>query len=76
MSKRVKKLVGHSEQVNSSCASSQQSDLICSVSDDQSLKLWDPREKAAVMTLATNYPLTACVFSQDGSRVYMGGLDN
>jgi Prp8 binding protein len=63
MGKRIKKLVGHSEQINSSSISNSGNELMASASDDSSMKLWDPRDKSPIMNYLSDYPLTSAVFS-------------
>ena len=74
--KRVKKYTGHSSFVNSVCPSRKGVSLGVSGSDDGLIKVWDPRARAAVTTLTDKYQVTAVEFSDDGSRIYSGGLDN
>ena len=44
--------------------------LAVSGSDDGDIKLWDPRVRGSVQTLAESYQVTAVEFSQDGSQVF------
>ena len=74
--KRVKKLIGHTEQVNSSFISKKGEDLIASVSDDCTLKIWDCRQKQAVISQDFEYPLTSVVINNSNDKVYVGGVDN
>lgn len=39
-------------------------------------QLWDPRQKAAVEYLESNYPVCAVTVAEAGNEVYSGGIDN
>lgn len=70
---RLRKGIGHSLAIND-CAASK--DGVCvSVGDDGSARVWDEREKAAVAVIKTGYPLLACDIAQDGTTVFVGGID-
>ena len=74
--RRVKKFTGHSSFVNSVCPSRKGVTLGVSGSDDGMIKVWDPRSRGAVTSIADRYQVTAVEFSDDGSRIFSGGLDN
>lgn len=46
------------------------------MSDDNSARVWDQRSKNEIWTCKTKYPLTACAFSLNGQKLYVGGIDN
>lgn len=74
--KRVKNCKGHSSFVNSVACTRKGQVLGASGSDDGDIKIWDPRVKGAVRTIAESYQVTAVEFGLDGYSVFSGGLDN
>lgn len=40
------------------------------------LQLWDPRQKAAVDFIETDFPVTAVALAEAGNELYSGGIDN
>ena len=75
---RVKRLRGHSEIVNSVCASRRGDPLLVTSSDDGSVKLWDLRAREAQATLGGgkgSVPVLSAEFSDDASLVFSGGID-
>jgi Prp8 binding protein len=38
--------------------------------------LWDPEDKYPLDTITVGYPVTAVEFSDDGSQVFVSGVDN
>ncbi|KAJ3054165.1 U5 small nuclear ribonucleoprotein [Rhizophlyctis rosea] len=73
---RVKKLKGHTSYVNSCATPRRGAELIATASDDNTVKIWDPRDKNAIKTFESHYPVTAVQFGLDGGICYSGGLDN
>ncbi|KAF2150756.1 WD40 repeat-like protein [Myriangium duriaei CBS 260.36] len=73
---RIRRHAGHEEVVNSIDLSKRGEDLIFSASDDGSIGLWDPRQKAAVDYLLTPFPVTALAVAEAGHELYSGGIDN
>jgi Prp8 binding protein len=51
-------------------------ELFASVADDGLLKIWEPRSKQEIKSIASKYPLTSVSFSLHGDRVFVGGIDN
>lgn len=39
-------------------------------------QIWDPRQKAAVDFIGTDFPVTAVALSEAGNELYSGGIDN
>ncbi|EKX45555.1 hypothetical protein GUITHDRAFT_108428 [Guillardia theta CCMP2712] len=74
--KRIKKFSGHSSFVNSCCCTRRGVLIGASASDDGTIKVWDPRVRNAVTSLEESYQVTAVELSDDGNRVFSGGLDN
>lgn len=72
----VKKLKGHGSFVNS-CDVSRRGQLkICSGSDDCTVKVWDPRQKAQLTTFNNTYQVTAVCFNDTADYVISAGIDN
>ena len=40
------------------------------------LQIWDPRQKAAVDFIDTDFPVTALTLAEAGNELYSGGIDN
>jgi Prp8 binding protein len=72
----VRKLRGHSNFVNAISASKGGAELIASVSDDKTCRVWDPLMKNAVCEIKERYQLTAVAWGLDGKMIYTGGIDN
>jgi Prp8 binding protein len=68
--------MGHSEQVNSSFVSKKGEEIIASVSDDCSIKIWDCRQKQAAISYNFEYPLTSVVLNNSNDKAYIGSIDN
>lgn len=73
---RMKKMSDHATFVNSVCPSKR--GVVCAVtgSDDGTAKLWDPRVRGCIATLPSKYQVTAVSISEQGERVFTGGIDN
>ena len=72
---RLRKHVGHEDIVNAVDAFRTGGETLVSGSDDGSIGLWDPRQKAAAAVYEDKYPICAVAFSQAGDQIYSGGLD-
>jgi len=73
---RVRKHVGHEEVINCLDLSRRGQDLLLSGSDDGTIGIWDPRQKAAVDYIETDFPITAVALAEQGHEIYSGGIDN
>jgi Prp8 binding protein len=51
-------------------------ELLISGSDDGYIGIWDPRTKAAVDFIETEFPVTAVALAEAGNELYSGGIDN
>ena len=51
-------------------------EILISGSDDGYIGIWDPRTKAAVDFIETDFPVTAVALSEAGNELYSGGIDN
>ena len=40
------------------------------------LQIWDPRQKEALDSIETDFPITAVALSEAGNELYTGGIDN
>ncbi|EEB06398.1 splicing factor Spf38 [Schizosaccharomyces japonicus yFS275] len=72
--KRACKHVGHTDIVNAIDVLRVGNEIIASVGDDCSLKLWDAREKKEAQNIKQKYPLTAVAVSKQGSTVFTGDV--
>ncbi|KAL3901741.1 MAG: hypothetical protein SGCHY_000369 [Lobulomycetales sp.] len=76
-SQRLRKLRGHTNFVNAIAASrSGGQEMIASVSDDNTCRVWDPREKNAISVIENQYQLTAVTWAASSPTVFTGGIDN
>ncbi|XP_013413134.2 U5 small nuclear ribonucleoprotein 40 kDa protein [Lingula anatina] len=73
---RIKRLKGHTSFVNSCNLARRGPQLICSGSDDGSIKLWDSRKKHAIQTFQNTYQVTSLTFNDTAEQVISGGIDN
>lgn len=73
---RVRKYRGHQTFVNSVDLARRGPQMMCSGSDDGTIKLWDSRRKIPVSSLQNTYQVTAVNFSDTAEQVISGGIDN
>ncbi|KAF8540717.1 WD40-repeat-containing domain protein [Trichophaea hybrida] len=73
---RIRRYVGHEDVVNAMDISRRASELMISGSDDGTIGIWDPRQKASVDYLETNFPITSVAMSEAGNEIFSGGIDN
>jgi len=64
--------------VNSCDSARRGPQMIASVSDDCTIKVWDPRKRGgdAVTTFNNNYQVMSVCFNDTADQVITGGLDN
>lgn len=73
---RIRRHVGHEEVINCLDISKRGEELLVSGSDDGYIGIWDPRHKAALDFLETDFPVTAVALSEAGNEIFTGGIDN
>ncbi|XP_053959028.1 U5 small nuclear ribonucleoprotein 40 kDa protein [Anastrepha ludens] len=73
---RVRRLKGHTNFVNTVHCTRRGVQMLCSGSDDRSIRIWDARKKNAIHTLETPYQVTGVCFNDTGEQVISGGIDN
>ncbi|RMD44873.1 hypothetical protein DV735_g372, partial [Chaetothyriales sp. CBS 134920] len=73
---RIRKHLGHEEVINSLDVARRGNELLLTGSDDGSIGIWDPRQKAAVNYIETEFPITAVALAEQGHEIYSGGIDN
>lgn len=73
---RIRKHVGHEEVINCLELARRGSELLLSGSDDGTIGIWDPRQKAVVDYIETDFPVTAVALAEAGNEIYSGGIDN
>ncbi|KAL9116039.1 MAG: hypothetical protein Q9227_000407 [Pyrenula ochraceoflavens] len=73
---RLRRHTGHEEVINCLDIARRGQELLISGSDDGSIGIWDPRQKAAVDHIETDFPVTAVALAEAGNELYSGGIDN
>lgn len=74
---RIKRIKGHKQFVNSACPSpSAGPDMVCSASDDGTVKMWDLRTRNFVKSFESKYPVLSCCFNGVADVIVSGGVDN
>ena len=73
---RIKRLKGHTSFVNTCSSARRGPQLICSGSDDGTIKLWDARKRGVQQTFQNTYQVTATTFNDTAEQVISGGIDN
>jgi Prp8 binding protein len=72
----VRKYRGHTAVVQDVACPKKTRELIGSVGDDGSLRVWEQRSKEELKVYQTKYPITSVSFSLNGEKLYTGGIDN
>lgn len=73
---RVKKYKIHKNFVNCIDVSRKSNEIICSGSDDNTIKQWDRRKKGEAMTFDAKFQVLSITFNETGDQIISGGLDN
>ncbi|CAB1455375.1 unnamed protein product [Pleuronectes platessa] len=73
---RMKRLKGHTSFVNSCYPARRGPQLVCTGSDDGTVKLWDIRKKGAIHTFQNTYQVLAVTFNDTSDQILSGGIDN
>ncbi|KAK3575997.1 hypothetical protein CHS0354_007535 [Potamilus streckersoni] len=73
---RVKKFKGHQSFVNTCNIARRGPQLVCSGSDDGTIKLWDCRKKGTLQTFQNTYQVTSACFNDTAEQILSGGIDN
>lgn len=71
--KKSKKLIGHEDVVNTVDSVTKGFVQLASGSDDNTIKLWDSRERDASVTIQTKYPVLSVCFNDVGDRLFSAG---
>lgn len=62
--------------VNSIDSAKKGDERVVSGSDDNTIKMWDPRAKSHIANYELNYQITSVAFNATNEYVFFGGLDN
>jgi Prp8 binding protein len=73
---RIRRHTGHEEVINCLDVSRRGEEFLVSGSDDGSISVWDPRQKAAMDYIETEMPITAVCLAEAGNELFSGGIDN
>lgn len=76
--KLIRRLRYHSDVINAlSLSKNPSNELLVSASDDSKICVWDPLEsKYPIHIINWHSPVIAVEWSDDGSTIFIGGLDN
>ncbi|OAF67971.1 U5 small nuclear ribonucleoprotein [Intoshia linei] len=72
----IRKHRNHTNIVNTCDISSNHPIVMCSGSDDGTIKIWDYRTRDPQMTLENKYQITSIAFNNIATKIYSGGIDN
>ncbi|VDP11397.1 unnamed protein product, partial [Soboliphyme baturini] len=71
-----RKFKGHASFVNSCFPARRGPEIVCSGSDDGTIKLWDSRKKDPVQSFENYYQVTTVTFNDTAEQIVSGGIDN
>ncbi|KRZ27688.1 U5 small nuclear ribonucleoprotein 40 kDa protein [Trichinella pseudospiralis] len=67
---------GHTSFVNSCHPARRGPQLVCSGSDDGTIKVWDKRQKKCIFSFENVYQVTAVTFNDTAEQIVSGGIEN
>jgi Prp8 binding protein len=73
---RLRKYRGHQTFVNACDIARRGPQLLCSGSDDGTIRIWDSRRKISIQSLQNMYQVTSVCFTDTAEQVVSGGIDN
>uniref|UniRef100_A0A1I8I3Y1 U5 small nuclear ribonucleoprotein 40 kDa protein n=3 Tax=Macrostomum lignano TaxID=282301 RepID=A0A1I8I3Y1_9PLAT len=73
---RIKRLKGHEKLINSVDVVRRGPQLLCTGSDDGTIRLWDRRVRGHTHSFDSGNAVTSVAFGDTGELVYSGGIDN
>ncbi|VEL13462.1 unnamed protein product [Protopolystoma xenopodis] len=73
---RIKKIRGHTNFVNACHVARRGPQLICSGSDDGTIRLWDRRKRTPAQTFQNTYQVLSVTFNDTAEVIFSGGIDN
>lgn len=73
---RIKRFKGHGTFVNSVGVARRGPQLVCSASDDGTIRLWDSRKRGCQQTFQNIYQVTSVTFNDTAEQIISGGIDN
>ncbi|ELT97519.1 hypothetical protein CAPTEDRAFT_227651 [Capitella teleta] len=76
VAERMRKFKGHRSFVNSCDSARRGPHMICSGSDDGTVKYWDARKKVPLESFQSTYQVTAVSFNDTAEQIIAGGIDN
>jgi len=73
---RIKRMKGHSNLVSSCSPVRRGPPLVCSGSDDSTVRIWDERRRGCITELSADYQVTSVCFSDTAEKIFSAGIDN
>ncbi|CAM9626755.1 U5 small nuclear ribonucleoprotein 40 kDa protein [Lampetra fluviatilis] len=73
---RIKRLKGHTSFVNACFPARRGPQMVCTASDDGTVKLWDTRKKGSVHSFQNTYQCLSVTFNDTSDQILSGGIDN
>uniref|UniRef100_A0A915L4F1 Uncharacterized protein n=1 Tax=Romanomermis culicivorax TaxID=13658 RepID=A0A915L4F1_ROMCU len=72
----VRRFRGHSSFVNSCHPVRRGPQMVCSASDDGTVRVWDQRQRDACKSFQCTYQVTSVSFNDTGEQIFSAGIDN